>query len=249
MKLAENDWIEESRAETKDLNVDSNPELLVLLSQKAAARGVFGISLGWSADAFELNPLLRSFETVQLTLERPYKKDVKEHSGKNQISEVLVYSLMRQESAFNPDISSSAQAKGLMQLLQSTAQEVALQTNKEELKAHSLFNPSLNIRLGTRYLSQMLTRNENDIPKALASYNAGPTRVRDFFNSRASFKDEVSDLWYDELPWLETSIYIKSIKRNLMLYSLAESIEKNGFEKARIQVSEQFWKGFVLPNP
>lgn len=249
LKLAENDWIEESRAEAKELNVESNPELLVLLSQKAAARGVFGPSLGWSADAFELNPLLRSFETVQLTLGKPYRKDIKENSEKNQLSELLVYSLIRQESAFNPDISSSAQAKGLMQLLQSTAQEVALQTGREELKAHSLFDPTLNIRLGTRYLSQMLNQHGKDIPKALAAYNAGPRRVKDFFAARSRFQDDVPHLWYEELSWLETSIYIKTIQRNLILYSLAESIEKNGFERARVQLSENFWKSFILSQP
>ena len=81
-----------------------------------------------------------------------YSDEIKQFATRNSLDPFLVQALMRQESYFNPFAVSSSRAMGLMQLLPSTAQGVAQWEGVPNFQATDLFNPSLNVRFGTRYM-------------------------------------------------------------------------------------------------
>ncbi len=87
------------------------------------------------------------------------------------VDENLIKSVILTESAANPDAQSKVKAKGLMQLMDSTA---------AELGVNNVWNPKENIIGGTKYLSKMLQQYEGDVEKSLAAYNAGPSNVEKY---------------------------------------------------------------------
>lgn len=163
---------------------------------------------------------------LQLLFPHFFNKLVKKYANQNQIDPNLVFSLIRQESAFKVDAQSSANAYGLMQIIISTANEVKklLGFSSRSLSKFELFQPKTNIQLGTRHLRQLITAWQGNIPLALASYNAGYGNISKWIKARGpSFKitqdtDFLNQMWFDELPWTETSFYIKAILRNQILY-------------------------------
>ncbi len=90
---------------------------------------------------------------------------------------LMVAAVIEIESRFDPLAVSSAGAYGLMQLMPPTAQEL-FTGRKAALKTAHLFNPVLNIELGTAYLAQLLRRFDGDLHRALIAYNAGPSVAR-----------------------------------------------------------------------
>jgi Rod binding domain-containing protein len=100
-----------------------------------------------------------------------YNALIQQASDQYGIDSNLITALIIQESGGNPNAVSSKGAKGLMQLMDSTAQEMGIR---------QVFNPQQNILAGTKYLSQMLERFDGDETMALASYNAGPAAVEQY---------------------------------------------------------------------
>ena len=89
-----------------------------------------------------------------------------------------ILAVIRIESGFDVNATSEAGAVGLMQLLPSTAEEVARELGFHWTGGEQLRDPAVNIRLGTHYLTKLLTRFD-DLSQALAAYNEGPERVAD----------------------------------------------------------------------
>ena len=91
---------------------------------------------------------------------------------------MLPLAITRQESAFDISAVSRAGARGLMQLMPRTARITAKKINHKYIRKYLTTNPSYNIKLGTFYFKQMLNKFEGSYVLALASYNAGPNRVK-----------------------------------------------------------------------
>lgn len=126
----------------------------------------------------------------------------------------LVAGLIRQESGFHPRARSVANARGLMQLIPSTGRLVARRYGLRRLSPERLYDPALNIRLGTAYLAEQLRR-FGRIEYALAAYNAGPVRVVRWLRELPT---EEMDEWVESIPITETRQYVKSIIRNVAHY-------------------------------
>ncbi len=126
----------------------------------------------------------------------------------------LIAGLIRQESGFHPRARSVANARGLMQLIPSTGQLVARRYGLRRLSPERLYDPALNIRLGTAYLAEQLRR-FGRIEYALAAYNAGPVRVTRWLQELPT---EEMDEWIESIPITETRQYVKSILRNVAHY-------------------------------
>jgi soluble lytic murein transglycosylase len=125
-----------------------------------------------------------------------------------------VAGLIRQESVFNPRARSGANAHGLMQVLVPTGRLIAKKYGVErEVDTESIYEPRLNIQLGTAYMREQLDK-YGRIEYMAAAYNAGPNRVVQW---RASLPAEI-DEWTEEIPFKETRGYVQGVVRNTLQY-------------------------------
>ncbi len=143
-----------------------------------------------------------------------YWDQIVRYSGERGLDPYLVAALIRQESTFNPGVRSHAGARGLMQILPSTGRLLARQ-EKLRYDISDLYDPEINIRYGTRYLKDVLGSFGGRVDYALASYNAGPHRVKRWTGMDLTIPSEV---FIEEIPFDETRDYVKLVLRNEMLY-------------------------------
>ncbi|WP_462320073.1 lytic transglycosylase domain-containing protein [Halochromatium sp.] len=125
-----------------------------------------------------------------------------------------VYAVIRQESAFDPDIASHAGAIGLMQLMPPTAREVARKVGYAEPERLNLTDPAPNVALGTAYLAEMQQRFDGHPLLASAAYNAGPTAVTRWLPDGSM----PGDLWLTEIPYAETRQYVRRVLTYRVFY-------------------------------
>jgi soluble lytic murein transglycosylase len=145
----------------------------------------------------------------------PWWDTIKTESAKNGLDPYLVASLIRQESEFKPDVISYANAYGLMQLEPNVGRSLARQEGISGFQPYQLLNPEINIRLGTRYLRQMLDRFGGVQEYALAAYNAGDSRVVDW---QAGGPYRGMDEFVESIPFTQTRDYVQAILRNEEIY-------------------------------
>ncbi|MBI4748339.1 MAG: transglycosylase SLT domain-containing protein [Acidobacteria bacterium] len=132
----------------------------------------------------------------------------------NGLDPFIVAGLIRQESVFNPRAKSRANALGLMQLLPSTGRMVAKKSSVGAISEEQLYNPRLNIQLGTIYLSDMV-RKFGRYEYAFAAYNGGPGRVSKWLQTLPS--DDLIT-WVESIPITETRLYVHGVLRNASHY-------------------------------
>jgi peptidoglycan lytic transglycosylase len=153
----------------------------------------------------------------------PYWETIKAESAKNNLDPYLVASLIRQESEFNPSVVSYANAYGLMQLLPVVGRAMARQEGISHFQTYQLLNPEMNIRLGTRYLRQMLDRFGGVQEYALAAYNAGDSRVADW---QAAGPYHGMDEFVESIPFTQTREYVEAILRNIETYRAIDAVSE-----------------------
>ncbi len=150
----------------------------------------------------------------------PYWETIKTESAKNNLDPYLVASLIRQESEFNPSAISYANAYGLMQLLPAVGKAMAREEGISHFETFQLLNPEINIRLGTRYLRQMLERFSGVPEYALAAYNAGDSRVTDW---EGAGPYHGMDEFVESIPFTQTREYVQAILRNVETYKAIDA--------------------------
>jgi soluble lytic murein transglycosylase len=139
---------------------------------------------------------------------------ITQESRARRLDPFQVAGLIRQESVFNPRAVSSARAYGLMQVVVPTGVLTAKKYGLDRsITMDSLFEPRLNIQLGTAYLREQLDK-YGRIEYVAAAYNAGPGRVVQW---RASLPLEI-DEWAEAVPFRETRLYIQGVVRNTLQY-------------------------------
>ncbi|MBK7843298.1 MAG: transglycosylase SLT domain-containing protein [Bdellovibrionales bacterium] len=240
-------WFKEAQAELGLLPAPQSPEEKVVRARlMSLAFDHFGaISLmneAWEED----RGLLRS-GLYGLSFPREFQSLVKKMAAKQGLDSALILGLIKQESSFRPDAVSPANAVGLMQIVPITARDSAQYTNyKKKLSLpEDLFSPELNIMFGTSYLRRMIRAFDGHLLLALGSYNLGIGRLRKWMAFREDLAklslrgsaDPFDDLWIDELPWIETSFYVKAVMRNFLIYRVLESRE--------LVISQSIWEGAI----
>ena len=145
---------------------------------------------------------------------KAYWDDLKRFSTQNELDPYLVASLIRQESEFNPNAISHANAVGLMQLLPVTGKKVAKDVKMHHFNASQLYTPAVNLQLGTRYFKTMVDK-FGSFEYALAAYNAGSDRVEDWL-SQGKYRDPQE--FVESIPFTETREYVQAILRNASVY-------------------------------
>jgi soluble lytic murein transglycosylase len=145
----------------------------------------------------------------------PWWDTIQAESARNNLDPYLVASLIRQESEFDPSAISHANAYGLMQLLPAVGRKMAREEGIASFQTFQLLDPAMNIRLGTRYLREMLDRFGGVQEYALAAYNAGDNRVIDW-QSAGPYSG--IDEFVESIPFTETREYVEAILRNEETY-------------------------------
>ncbi|HET8942560.1 MAG TPA: transglycosylase SLT domain-containing protein [Rudaea sp.] len=131
------------------------------------------------------------------------------------IEPAWAYAILRAESAWTTDAHSGADAYGLMQLLPDTARRVAKAQNISFPGASALFDPELNIKLGTSYLGAMAVRYDGSPWLASAAYNAGPAPVAKWINARDTLDP---DFFIETIPYKETRAYVARVLAFTVIY-------------------------------
>jgi len=150
----------------------------------------------------------------------PYWETIKAESAKNHLDPYLVAALIRQESEFNPSAVSRANACGLMQLLPAAGKSMAREEGMEHFQSFQLFDPATNIRLGTRYLRKTLDKFGGVTEYALAAYDAGDDRVREWQDAGPY---QGIDEFVESIPFTETREYVEIILHNLDTYKAIDT--------------------------
>ncbi len=145
----------------------------------------------------------------------PWWDTIQTESTKNNLDPYFVASLIRQESEFDPSAISYANAYGLMQLLPSVGRAMAKEEGMTHFETFQLLDPATNIRLGCRYVKQMLDKFGGVQEYALAAYNAGDNRVVDW---QAAGPYSGMDEFVESIPFTQTREYVEAILRNEETY-------------------------------
>jgi soluble lytic murein transglycosylase len=166
----------------------------LLAAAGAVAAGVaVGLTLG----------LFGKFGDViqELTLPLRHEDIIRQQSREKEVDAALIAAVIYSESKFS-DSTSSAGARGLMQITPETAKDIERHSGGTTFKLGDLSDPEINIRYGTYRLRELLDRYEGDVVAALAAYNAGPTNVDDWGGS---------DLSVEGIPFPETRAYVEDV--------------------------------------
>ena len=135
----------------------------------------------------------------------------------------LAYAIARQESAFNPQAVSPANAKGLLQLLPSTAKRVADKYKMAYAEEKLTEDPAFNATLGSHYLGEQIDTFGGSLIMTFAAYNAGPNRVDQWIarygDPRGKDVDAAVD-WIERIPFTETRDYVQRVMENYQVYKI-----------------------------
>ena len=128
-------------------------------------------------------------------------------------NEDLIYAIIKSESNFDEEAISHKEAKGLMQIMYTTAQDVA-KILEIDLTEETILEPEINIQIGTKYISMLIQKYEVT-ELALAAYNAGSGNVDKWIDS-GTLKSDGSDI--ENIPYKETNMYVRKIINNYKMY-------------------------------
>lgn len=151
---------------------------------------------------------------IRILFPLDYLKQIRESCREYSLDPFLVLAIIRQESFFEADAVSSANAMGLMQLIYTTARLVSRQKGMK-ISRKELFSPEVNIPLGVHYLKSLLDKYNGKIYLALASYNAGDFRVDRWLEEYGEIKEEE---FIEMIPFSQTRNYVKKILLDYFIY-------------------------------
>ncbi|MFG6666785.1 transglycosylase SLT domain-containing protein [Halomonas sp. HNIBRBA4712] len=154
-----------------------------------------------------------------------YRESFLRWGSQTGVDPYLLMAITRRESAYNPVALSPAGARGLMQLMPGTAAQVARQLGLSDPGPYGVLDPELNIRLGSTYLRDKLSRYQGNRLAAAAAYNAGPGRVDQWLGSGV----ESFDLFVESIPFRETRDYVQAVLSYRVIFeSLANGGDSQG---------------------
>jgi soluble lytic murein transglycosylase len=204
------------RIDRSSLATPEGTEPLLLLAVSLAASGdartAHAIAKtmldgGSGVDATLLSPVLQQ-ALWQVAYPNAFREAIERWAKAYDVPPDLMQALMREESALDPEVLSAAGAVGLTQLMPSTANLVAHKLGLGAVGAAELQTPETNIRLGTAYLGELLTRFHHQEVLAVAAYNAGEGAVDRWRQQRSA---EETDAFVEDIPVAETRNYVKRV--------------------------------------
>ena len=173
----------------------------------------------------------KDWNQIELRFPMAYENLIRAEANVQSVNPALIYGVARRESAFDPNIVSSAKAQGLMQLIPSTAKQVSRSLGIKKLSKAATFDPETNIRLGAKYLKTLLDKFDGNYALATASYNAGPHRMPRW---RPDYPLEAAR-WVESIPYKETRNYVQAVMAYMTIYEY----KLNGSEKKVTRLSQR----------
>lgn len=197
-----------------------NDETWVKLLQYYAQAGLYlklyenlnVISAEQRADVLQNHP--------ELLFPRPFETEITKAASQFGVEPELIYSIIRQESAFNPKARSNADAFGLMQILPEIAQDLSKKYELPFEKNEQLYDPAVNVEFGAALLHDQLKKYDDQFILAVASYNANDQAIRGWMANR--YKGDSLE-FIEDIPYEETRGYVRLVMRNLIFYRLLAS--------------------------
>ncbi|MCJ8278266.1 MAG: transglycosylase SLT domain-containing protein, partial [Bdellovibrionales bacterium] len=227
-KLLVNGWLDEAEREMDLLPDPQLAEGFVVRAQVWKSAFRTRRAMQDYSDAVDKDPTFLTPSLIKMSFPQEYKSSVDKAQKEFSVSQDMIWAIMRQESAFNARAVSPSKAYGLMQLLKPTMKETAkwLKVKKFNFQ-RDRFKADSNVRFGTHFLSRMIRKYKGVVPLAIASYNVGPGNLDRWIKQRSDLSNWAeyngnpdNEMWMDELPWAETSFYVKAVMRNFLLYRI-----------------------------
>lgn len=190
---------------------DAGPELTGALTRVA---GYLGLPQTAVRGAFRLSAGFRKQAPPSALYPQP---DWRPSEGLT-VDEALIWAFVRQESMFNPRATSSAGARGLMQLMPATANYMAGEKRFDGSTRDYLYEPPMNLALGQRYLRYLMRKGHvgQDLFRLLVAYNAGIGNLQKWDRRGQLSEDPL--MFIETLPWLETRLFVERVMANFWIY-------------------------------
>ncbi len=170
---------------------------------------------GWYEQAVTVATAQRVFNDYSLLYPRPYDAQVNAAAHLAQLAPEIVYGVVRQESLYRIDAVSNAGARGLMQLQPGTARSTARYYKRPTPALTDLFDPYVNTALGASRLRMLLDEYDDQLPVALAGYNAGTNAVSRWLPPEPMD----ADIWIENIPYNETRGYVQRILWHTLMFT------------------------------
>lgn len=155
-------------------------------------------------------------KAMKFAYPKMYSEYVDKYSKDYCVDPLLIYAVIKAESKFDEKSISNSNAKGIMQVMDATANEVAKDIGiNEGFNTDMLFDAKINIQIGTKYLADLIQKYNGNYYLALAAYNAGKGTVDKWINE-GIIKSDGSDI--ENIPYKETNNYVRKIVRDYEIY-------------------------------
>ncbi|MEO5668588.1 MAG: lytic transglycosylase domain-containing protein [Bdellovibrionota bacterium] len=192
--------------------------------RKALQRGAWlRLGVGDQIGSLRMGELARITFEGQLEAEElaylyplPFKKLIEDSANERHVDPWHAISLIRQESAFNPQARSSANALGLMQIIPPVAEKEARKLGIKDFRPEQLNDPSMSVRIGSFHLGELYSHFESSLITSTAAYNAGRPPVYAWITH---YSHPIPYVFIDRISFAETRKYVRSILRNYINYS------------------------------
>jgi soluble lytic murein transglycosylase len=175
---------------------------------------------GWYAQSISTLAQVGELDDVRLRYPRPYASEIAQASKLTQLPSDWILAVMRQESLFRDDAVSRAGARGLMQIMPSTAVAVAKRWHLPPPERDGTFDPPMDVQRGAAHLRDLLDK-YGQLGLTLAAYNAGAIPVARWLPTRTMD----ADVWIENIPYGETRNYIQRIVEHIVAFAWVRDAE------------------------
>jgi soluble lytic murein transglycosylase len=171
----------------------------------------------WQWDEIAIFTIAKAkyWDDIEIRFPLSYTDKILENSAQQKLNPVILYGLIRRESAFNENARSPTGARGLMQIMPRTGRDIARNLKERWRGNNSLYNPVTNLKYGAYYYQKLLTQFDGHYALALAAYNAGPHRVKQWLPETESLP---ADIWIETIPFHETREYVTNVLAYALIY-------------------------------
>jgi len=149
-----------------------------------------------------------------------HQEIVERYSDLMNVDPNLVYAIIKRESNFRANAVSPVGARGLMQLMDATAADISQRMGFDDFSPDDIFEPEVNIKIGVWYISHLLDIFDGNLVNALAAYNAGQGRVKEWLRNPDNVGDDGSLI---NIPYSETRHYVERVLYAMKIYERLRS--------------------------